>query len=274
MNSTIKYQAFLTKYNSLINSVFTDYDNVLRNYKVEFEDIIIDNFSYIENTFKNLAKTYKIYLNERTELNIVHAWDFSIFKIIKVKREEENLHSRLLKELIDPVGTHGQKDLFYKLFIKRFLSEGVIENFINDNYKDYFIKREEHIDTGVETGRIDIFLKSSNPKKKFAIIIENKWDSGDSCSDQLYKYYISKKMQGFDDTNLLVFYLSKNGNDPLLIEEGKFKTFLDDNINKNYFPISYIDHIYKWLSDCHDNCKSPKIKYLIEQYKSYIYESN
>jgi len=37
------------------------------------------------------------------------------------------------------LGSHGQKDTFYKLFIKRILGPNDSENFINDNPNDYLL---------------------------------------------------------------------------------------------------------------------------------------
>jgi len=259
------------------NHLFSKYSNRIADYEINFEkfkkeyhQVFVDNFSTIETGLTKFAKNYQLLLQEKKELNIYYAWDFSIFDIIKIKRPEENLHSPLLIELLDTQGKHGQQDLFYKLFIMQFLKDKS-ELFINEKHQDYFLKKEQFVETEENKGRIDIFIRSTNPKKQFAILIENKWNSGDSCPDQLFKYYISlTKRHGYTDDNLLIFYLTKHGNDPTWVENDDFERFIEVNKNSNYFPISYKYHIYKWLTDCQSHCKSEKIMHIIEQYKNHI----
>lgn len=43
---------------------------------------------------------------------------FNIFNILDVESYEVRLHSRLLAEILNPQGTHGQKDIFLKLFVE------------------------------------------------------------------------------------------------------------------------------------------------------------
>ena len=53
-------------------------------------------------------------LKEKIKYDETHAWDFSIFNIVKINRPEENLHSPLIKELL---GNFGHIDpLFLSLF--------------------------------------------------------------------------------------------------------------------------------------------------------------
>jgi len=112
-----------------------------------------------------------------------------------------------------------------------------------------------------------------NKEKKFAVIIENKWDSGDSCPDQLFKYYrnfTNPKGKGYTDSNLLVIYLTKYGKSPSWVESTDFKKFLRQNHQKNYFPIAYQVQIKNWLEECLIQSNSKKVSYLIEQYLNFI----
>jgi len=252
--------------------IISEYERQLEKFRNEHQQVFADNFQSIEKSLLNFSKDYQLLLNERKDQEMYFAWDFSIFNIVKIKRPEDSLHSPLLYEILNTLGKHGQKDLFYKLFIHQFLKENSVF-FINEKHEDYYFKKEEFVESEEQRGRIDIFIKSTNPKKKFAILIENKWNSGDSCPDQLYKYYTSlTKVHGFTDRNLLIFYLTKHGNDPIWIENEDFENFIKEKKNINYFPISYKDHIYKWLSECQIHCKSDKIIQIIEQYKIHIYE--
>ncbi|MCT4589101.1 MAG: PD-(D/E)XK nuclease family protein [Carboxylicivirga sp.] len=245
----------------------TDNIDSLASFLSDYKQLHIDAFNQYENKVKTLGKAYNKILQCKKDSNHTEAWDFSVFSIIKILRPEENLHSPMLYELLNTIGAHGQKDLFYKLFLEEVLGAENSLKFINESHEDYHIRCEEAINNENEKGRIDLTVKSLNPDKPFAIIIENKWESGDSCPDQLFKYYINfTEGKGYTDENLLVIYLTKYGGNPTWIENDKFNEFLKNNRNINYFPISYSKHIKNWLEKSVTECKSEKVKYTITQY--------
>lgn len=267
-------QIFL-QYNATIDSILNDYNDFFEVNVKYIVSLFIDNFLLYEERITQFSKDYSRLLVEKEEENISESFDFSIFDIVKFKRKEEHLHSPLLSKLLDTNGTHGQKDLFYKLFLKEILKdEEKVNSFLNANYRDYIFKEEEFIKDDIDRrGEIDLTIKSINPIKKFAIILENKWGSGDSCVDQIHKYYRNFIIkQGYTDDNLLVIYLTKKGCDPdqRMVENQEYAIFLKENKNKNYFPISYSKHIVSWLLQCQIQCQSPKVNFLIEQYIKHI----
>jgi len=207
------------------------FEQRINQFREEYEQIFLDYFNSYESGLKNLSDEYNAILAERESRNIYEAWEFSIFGIIKFKRPEENLHSPLLAELLNPLGSHGQKDTFYKLFIKRILGPNDSENFINDNPNDYLLIEEEKIKNKNDQGRIDITIKSNDPQKKLRVI-----------------------------------YLTKYGNDPGKVKDKRFAAFLKDKKGSVYFPISYLIHIQEWLEECIKQCQSPKVTHIIEQY--------
>lgn len=256
-----------------VESSFHDFESWISSYQKQYKQIFIDNFYSYEGSFEILSAAYNAILDEKDLTNESEAWDFSIFNFLSFLRPEENLHSPLLAELLDSNGSHGQKDLFYKLFLHEIAGEERTQMFINKNYKDYFIKKEQYIKNEGDTGFVDIVIKSTNRNNKFAVILENKWNSGDSCPDQLFKYYrnfINPNGLAFTDDNLIVIYLTKSGDDPRWVEDENFEDFLLKNKGVNYFPISYIYNIRSWLEKCLQLCKSEKVNYLIEQYLNFI----
>lgn len=273
MHKLLKLTLFLNQYRQILNDHINSYTNNFNNYKESVNHVYKDNIDVIDQQFDLLAQPYREILKEKHDKDELHAWDFTIFEIIKSKRPEEHIHSPLLLELLNTEGKHGQKDLFYKLFLKTLLPENQIQKFTNDNHSEYTIKEEEGVKSEAGKGRIDISIKSTNPKKKFAIIIENKWKSPDSCVDQLYKYYkcFTDKYE-YNDENLLLVYLTMHGGDPdpRKVESPEFKNLIANNKNRNYFPISYKKHISQWLTICADHCKSDKVKQLIIQYLNFI----
>lgn len=232
----------------------------------QYERIFLDNFSDYEDRLSIISERYNKILLEKRSSDHLQSWDFSIFNIIRIKRIEECLHTPVLAELLDPQGSHGQGDLFYRLFLYTIIGKERARLFINDKIEDYSIQKEEYIKNIDSRGEIDISIRSMNRKKEFAIIIENKWGSGDSCEDQLYKYYKNyTNSKGYTDGNLLVIYLTKWGHNPSKSSED-FENKLKDIRHKNYFPISYRFHIRNWLRECSKECESQKVNFIIEQY--------
>src|SRR5258708_5822814 len=46
--------------------------------------------------------------------------NFNVFRVLKMGAAEVRLHSTFIAELLNPNGSHGQKDVFLKLFISSF----------------------------------------------------------------------------------------------------------------------------------------------------------
>jgi len=131
------YSKFFTNYKTIIESTILNYENCIQQYGKSYDIIFLKNFTSYSAGFNCLSNNYKQKLNEKEESNSIQAWDFSVFDIIKIKRIEEGLHSPMITELLNPAGSHGQKDLFYKLFIRQFLNDETAKKFINDNCRDY-----------------------------------------------------------------------------------------------------------------------------------------
>jgi len=269
----LEIERFLKKFKKLHSQYEDSLENWLSDFKSDQEKIFLENYSEFERKVSLVSSEYNKIIKDQDLLNETEAWDFSIFNIVQIKRPEENLHSPFIAELLDTQGSHGQKDLFYKLFLYEILGQKKAAKFINSDYQDYYIQCEEFIRNKHDKGEIDITIKSTSPNKDFAIILENKWGSGDSCPDQLFKYYrnfTNKKGKGYTDDNLLVIYLTIYGGDPTWVENKKFATFLTANKNRNYFPISYIKDIRGWLEKSMHECKSVKVKNIINQYLNMI----
>jgi len=261
------------KENHISNFSFDNFETWFVKTKNLYNNILISDFTNYEYGFSVLNKKYSELLIERDLKNQTEAWDFSLFDIITVRRPEENLHSPLIAELLNPSGFHGQQDLFYKLFLNEVIGEEKAKKFINPSFKEYLTISEEYVKNDIDRGEVDITIKSVNCQNRFAIIIENKWDSGDSCTDQLFKYYTNFTNpygKAYTDDNLLVLYLTKYGKNPTKVERKEFETFLSKNIGINYFPISYFKNIRNWLEQCISHCESQKVRIIIEQYLNHI----
>ena len=119
----------------------------------------------------SLAEQYEACLKRR-DVDI----GFNLFEIISDFYYRENLHSDILKALLDPMGKHQAANGFLHLFLEYLQSLGVPVN-ISD-YENAQVVREE--------GRIDILIKDEGTKK--AIIIENKINGAGDRERQIPRY--------------------------------------------------------------------------------------
>ena len=150
---------------------------------------ILFNVTKLRNTCINNAHDYVASLDtdwgniKREELakNRLENHHFSPLRMITIKETD---HSRLLGELLDPNGTHGQKRLFLTSFLDML---GVYEP-LQGEWK-----------VTVEAGRIDILIRRDNPPS--VIIIENKANDAVDQDGQLYRYWFQEIYQPYSDLN-------------------------------------------------------------------------
>lgn len=177
--------------------------------------------------------------------------NFNVFKTLNLANSEVRMHSAILCEFLNPQGSHGQGDLFLKIFTEQFH----ILDFETNNASVVVEKDVGSInDDYTEGGRIDILITDSVGKH---IIIENKINAGDQ-KNQLLRYH------NFDPKAKL-FYLNLFGNEP-----SDFTT--DSKLSSDsYQVISYHSDILKWLDNCKKEAASlPVIRETIVQYMNLI----
>ncbi|MES2063087.1 MAG: PD-(D/E)XK nuclease family protein [Bacteroidota bacterium] len=165
-------------------------------------------------------------------INELTGENFNVFRILKLESAEVRMHSAFIAELLNPKGSHGQKDTFLKLFIKSFCFK---QNDIDTESCTVHVEKHTGLITnnGTEGGRIDILVTD---KFQNHIIIENKIYAGDQANQILRYYKYSPKAD--------LIYLSLNGKEP----EYYSKEELESGIHYKCF--SYGHHIYQWLEAC------------------------
>lgn len=204
----------------------------------------IEKLKYFLNQVKLLSKHYE-------QIAAMSGENFNVFKILNLESSEVRLHSSMLAEFLNPKGSHGQGDLFLKLFTKQF----GINNF---DTKTAHAEVEKNIglinSEYTEGGRIDILITDGN---EVHIIIENKIYAGDQ-KNQLLRYY------NFD-TKAKLFYLTLQGDEPS--KESTANIVTPDK----YTAISYSMDIIDWLENCKKEAVSlPIIRETIVQYINLI----
>lgn len=160
------------------------------------------------------------------EINRNTGGHFNIFEIAAIQTDEVRI-CRILKELIDPKGSHYQGDVYLRLFLKHVLKMN--EDIVNSDLSAAVVEREKHI-TG--NRRIDIFI---NIPGKVRIPIEVKVYAGDQdaqCYDY-FKYAENSKM----------YYLTPFGHKP---SDSSLNGLKDDDVQ----IISFSRDIIYWLTEC------------------------
>lgn len=172
---------------------------------------------------------------------------FNMFEMLGVAHYEVT-HSKIIAGFLDPQGSHGQKDLFLRLFLQTIETEGdiSIDTTNAQVYTEY--------DTG--NGRIDILIEDNTG---YGIIIENKVYAGDQ-PEQLIRYNTFAKSEAKYE-KYTIYYLTLDGSEA------------SDNSAKGvaYKFISYSEHIINWLQLCIHQCATmPLIRETLVQYLNHL----
>jgi hypothetical protein len=154
---------------------------------------------------------------------------FNIFEITKVSKKELVM-CRVIKELLDPKGSHFQGDIYLKLFIKHVLE--MDEKITEKDLKKISVRKEFTIE-----GKRKIDLVIHSPK--FFIPIEVKIYADDQPA-QCFDYLKRAK-------NSSLYYLTLYGHEP---KDKSTSGLSEEEIHEHIKCISFQNHIIRWLEKC------------------------
>jgi hypothetical protein len=190
-----------------------------------------------------------------SKLEEIEGRGFNLFHVLRLSRAETSCHSRLLGDLLDPKGSHGQGDAFLQDFLEvidlpDFPASGAI------------VHRELGIGpvTEVSGGRIDLLIRAKTSRGQIAI--ENKIDAGLGEKQlERYAHYLG-------DQHLVLLTLRNelpDGVDPERLKR-EFKDI-------KFRHISYEIEIRDWLKRClRRTGDAPSVRESIRQYLHLIDE--
>ena len=172
---------------------------------------------------------------------------FNVFEMLGVAHYEVT-HSKIIAGFLNPQGSHGQGNLFLRLFLQTIETESKI-NIDTTNAKVY----TEH-DTG--DGRIDILIEDGTGH---GIVIENKVYAGDQ-PEQLIRYN-SFAENKYKKGNYTIYYLTLYGYEAS-----------DNSANGVVYKcISYSKDIISWLQHCiRESSTMPLVRETLVQYLNHI----
>jgi len=182
--------------------------------------------------YKNLLDQVNAINTRYKKIDELTGENFNVFRILKLESSEVRMHSAFIAELLNPKGSHGQKEIFLELFIKSFC-------FKNNPIDTFSCKVKVEEDIGrinidrTQGGRIDIIVTD---KHNHQIVIENKIYAGDQ-EHQLTRYFNYS-------TKADIIYLTLDGKLPSDYSSG-------DMINGEHYKCSSYKHdILNWLELC------------------------
>lgn len=175
--------------------------------------------------------------------------DFNVFSITGLDNKEVAI-CRLLKELLDPKGSHGNGVAFLKEFVNIVLRK---DGFSDNDLKNAVVSREECIDS---RRRVDLVLRIG--KEVIPIEVKIFAIDQDSQLSDYYKYY--------QPSCNCIYYLTLDGKEPSVFS----KQYLSKD---QYHCISFDNDIQEWVKSClrKDYIKlSPRVKDILTQFGEMI----
>lgn len=187
----------------------------------------------------------------------------NIFTLISDLYLRENFHSDIIKEFLDPKGSHGENHLYLNEFIA-VLNE-LDNHILVGNYKNCEVTREIH-------HRIDILIASSEPGldgKWHCIIIENKINDAVDMYKQIPRYVKQMNNEGYVVDAVVYIpknpYKSPDKKDWTEEEKSKIKVSLLCGYKNN--SINLVDN---WIIPCIEKSQNKNAQSILSQYASLI----
>ena len=186
------------------------------------------------------------------------------FNAIGLIAPSELVLSNILRELLDPHGSHAQGRKFLDIFIQQFVLTSVVKN-----------REVRRVATEVLTDanqqserRIDILIEFSGDVagKKVAIAIENKPWASDGL-DQI-KHYLKHLGIRYPDGYVLIYLSGDEGRHPSnhSIDAGCLAIAIDE---KHLLVSCYAD-LLPWLTACRTQCEAPSVQVFLQSFEQYI----
>lgn len=242
-----------------IQILLEKYNITKRNFQ---DDLIAERLPQI----KSLLINYELTKQDFIKWNKSKAVNYNIFEILNIKHLETITHTPFLVNLLKPSSSHGQGLLFYNLLLEQI------------KFKEYPQKLEKFKTPKIEVfeekstanyGRIDILIQSKGNVEPFALIIENKIYASDQDM-QLERYYnYCTRVLGLKDDNILLIYLSPEGNmaSETSMNIEKQQLLIKNNVLVN---LGYKENIQPLLYESLNKIEAENVKTLINQYLEII----
>ena len=181
---------------------------------------------------------------------------FNVYSVARIERSEVIVHSRMIAELLDPSGIHGQGNVFLGMFLRTVLPN---RHGLNCEGAKIGIEKSFSHDESA-SGRIDIIIELLEA----VIVIENKIDALDQKLQlSRYRDHANEIKRGRE---IFLFYLTPDRREPS-------ETSLGPDNQPKVGLLSYPEEIAAWLDQCLLYCVNSRLYSLTEgigQYRRLI----
>jgi hypothetical protein len=180
--------------------------------------------------------------------------DFNVFRILRLSRREVRTHTPFLTNLLNPVGTHAQGELFLRIFWERLAAKcrqqpgrAMLPPFVAGHR--WTVLAEQVTDLG----NFDIHLRC--PGMRCQLVIENKIDAADQ-EDQLARYWAQMEKERVRFPHRFLVYLTPQPREP---EPTKLPL-------PPFTNLTYCTDIIDLLQMALAEITSPRLSHSLEQY--------
>jgi hypothetical protein len=153
-------------------------------------------------------------VERRTNSRDTEARQYNVFLLTHRAHFEVTTHQTVIADLLDPLGSHGQGNLFLRPFLHLVTECSGIDLAPPDGLWE--------VDHGLDY--IDVRLR--HPLTNDAVVIETKWNAGD-ISGQVIRYW-ENELKRTGKERIPVVFLTKDGRKPDLGAKGDQTRFNND----------------------------------------------
>jgi hypothetical protein len=183
-------------------------------------------------------------------LEMQHAPRFNLFQLLDVAREERRTHSTFLAELLNPEGSHGQRDLFLKTYFEHCWQKAGFEDFPRPDRELNAVRWIIETEKGTSFGNMDLVV--SSPELQVVLVIENKIYAREQ--EQQLQRYAAWMQQIYTGYSKALVFLTPDGRAALT------------SGGSEYYRLSYREDIRQWLERAMPMIQAPRVRETVAQY--------
>ncbi|MDR3134986.1 MAG: PD-(D/E)XK nuclease family protein [Deltaproteobacteria bacterium] len=192
------------------------------------------------------------------EIDRYAATGFSVFNLFKY---DEMTLSKIIAELLSPVGAHGQGTLFLELFIRRANDILLPENQLDTAPLEKANVWTEVLTSHIERSQRRLDILVSNPPH-WVLGIENKpwaWEQDKQLED--YQEELDRRYGEQTQRRYIVFisgYCSK----PVTAAKGRKPLYFGYSLNEQRCGNDHA-HLVDWLAECAEKCQADMVRHFL-----------
>jgi hypothetical protein len=207
--------------------------------------------------FKQVGKLLSRAEVEQLDLDRKLATRFNVFSLID---PDENTLSKIVADLLEPDGDHGQGPLFLNLFLARLGIDPATRP-----SEVATIRREASTHT-IENfrRRMDVLIEAGT-----LVAIENKVDAQEQ-ENQVTDYLDHLERMGGSTRRAILIYLTPNGRAPQSVSREREQRLQASGALRCW---SYQTELRAWLEQCCQQCQANRIRDFLTDFIRYIQSS-